>query len=74
MQNYLPKIHFSSPTLDFTSKKLKYDIQSFTFDSFNLTYPVSQNISFAKMNVLFDDQIAFEGDPYEANTYVAMPF
>jgi hypothetical protein len=59
MQIYLPKLHFSSPTLDFSTKQLKYDIQSFTFDAFNVTYPSSQNISFAKMSVLFDDQIAF---------------
>ena len=26
------------------------------------------------MSVLFDDQIAFEGDPYIATTYVALPF
>jgi hypothetical protein len=74
MQRYLPKFHFTSPTLDFTSRSLDYQIVSFTFDGFNVTHPQSQNISLAKMSVHFDDQIAFEGDPYIATTYAALPF
>ena len=74
MQLFLPKIHFSSANIDFNSKKTTFEIHSLTFDAFNITYPNSQNITFSKVSVLFDDQIAFEVDPFVATTYVAMPF
>ena len=47
---------------------------SFTFDSFNTTYPVSQNISLEKVAVLYDDQIVLEGDPYKDLAYAFTAF
>ena len=63
MQKYLPKFHFSVPTINFTTHNIQYNINTLVFDAFNVTYPNSQNISLAKTTVYFDDQIAFEGDP-----------
>jgi hypothetical protein len=74
MQIYLPKFHFSNPSLDFDTHKLVYYITSMTFDAFNVTQPASQNISLCKMNVLFDDQIAFTPNPYTISTYGYFPF
>lgn len=64
MEHYLPKFHVSNPQLDRTQRKFDYYMTSFTFDAFNVTYPVSQNISIEKVAVLYDDQLAFEGDSY----------
>lgn len=61
MQIYLPKIHVSNPIPDFSAHKFNYEISSFVFDSFNVTYRASQNISLSKTAIVYDDQIAFEG-------------
>lgn len=69
MQHYLPKFYVSNPVLDYERHKFDYEMTSLVFDSFNVTYSVVQNISLLKTVVFYDDQIAFEGDPYRDESY-----
>ena len=64
MQTYLPKFHVSNPQLDAKNHEFDYFMTSFTFDSFNVTYPTSQNVSLEKVAVLYNDQLVLDGDPY----------
>lgn len=59
MQLYLPKFHFSNAVPDIKNHKFNYQMTSLTFDSFNITKRVSQNISASKTIIYYDDQIAF---------------
>jgi hypothetical protein len=69
MQEYLPKFHVSNPQLDPARREFDYHMASFTMDAFNVSYPVSQNISLEKVAVLYDDQLALEGDAYQDLAY-----